>query len=75
MSDSRTSDIEISSFAAPTAEDIARLGRLPEAERRAVVAREIGKGIESGISDLTMEEIWAEAVQRARTKPSGPDTL
>jgi len=73
MTESKTPEIEISSFAAPTREDIDRLNRLPEAEREAVVAREIQKGIDSGVSEMTMEDIWAEAVRRVAAKTPGPD--
>lgn len=68
-------DIEISSFAAPTTEDIARLERLTDAQRRAVVAREIRKGIESGASKLTMEDIWAEALRQMVAKSRGSNAL
>ena len=67
--------LEISSFAAPTAEDIARLERLSDSERSAVIAREIRKGIESGISETTMADIWAEALRRTTAKAQGTDAL
>ena len=41
MTDAETPEIEISSFSAPSAADIARFERLSEARRKAVIAREI----------------------------------
>ena len=64
-------EIEISSFAAPTAEDVALLERLTESECKDLIAREIRKGIESGISETTMADIWAEALRRTTAKAQG----
>ncbi len=73
--DAETPEIEISSFSAPSAADIARLERLSEGRRKAVMAREIRKGIEGGISQMTMDGAWAEAMGRATARAEGPDDL
>lgn len=54
----------ISSFAAPTEADLAYFESLPESERRALLRTEIDKGITSGVSKLSFDEIVADA--RAR---------
>ncbi len=75
MSKPETPEIEISSFAAPTREDIAQLAGLSEAQRRALIEREIQKGIDSGISEMTMQDIWREALRRVKAKAHAPDAL
>jgi hypothetical protein len=52
-------NIKVSSRPAPTAEDIA------EPQHAALIHREIRKGIDSGVSDNTIGDIWAEALRRA----------
>jgi hypothetical protein len=52
---------KISSFAAPTEEDIAYFESLPAAQQRALVRAEIDKGIASGLSDRSFDEIVAAA--------------
>ena len=75
MGRSEHKDIEISSFAAPTADDIALLESLSDSQRKAVIAREIRKGIDSGLSEMTMEDIWAEALNRVMAKAVGTNGL
>jgi hypothetical protein len=52
---------KISSFAAPTEDDLAYFESLPAAEQRALLRAEIDKGIASDLSTRTFEEIVAEA--------------
>lgn len=52
---------KISSFAAPTEDDLAYFESLPESERRALLRAEIDKGVASGLSERTFDEIVAEA--------------
>lgn len=68
-------DIDITSFAAPTAEDITRFESLTDAQRRALIDREIQKGLDSGLSNRSMEDIWAEARRRLEAKAHEPDAL
>ena len=52
---------KISSFAAPTEEDIAYFESLSTAEQRALLRAEIDKGLASGLSDRNFDEIVADA--------------
>jgi hypothetical protein len=52
---------KISSYAAPTEDDLAYFESLPEGERRALLRAEIEKGIASGLSHRTFQEIVADA--------------
>ncbi len=65
----------VTSFAAPTPEDIAGFGRLTEAERNALIDQAIQEGIDSGISAATMNEIWAAASRRVKDKVRKSDAL
>lgn len=57
---------KISSFAAPTEDDLAYFESLSENEKRALLRAEIDKGIASGLSERTFDEIVAEArIKRA----------
>lgn len=51
----------ISSFAAPTEEDLAYFESLPAAEQRALLRAEIDKGLASDLSDRSFDEIVADA--------------
>lgn len=55
----------ISSLAAPTAEDAAKLAALTPAQRRAVLAEALEAGRTSGISTRSAEDILAAAKARA----------
>lgn len=55
---------KISSFAAPTEEYLAYFESLPPGEQRALLQAELEKGVASGLSSKTFDEIIAEA--RAR---------
>lgn len=68
-------DVDIGSFAAPTPQDIARFEALSGAERKALIDRELQKGVESGVSEMTLEDIWAEARRRVQAKAREPDVL
>ena len=58
--------VNISSWAAPSEEDLAVLESLSDSEFSALLRLEIQKGIDSGISEATMTDIWQEARRRAR---------
>lgn len=62
-------DVKISSFAAPTEDDIAVWNALSDDEKRAMLDHEIEKGAASGISDKSMDDIWHEALKRAGQVP------
>lgn len=61
--------IRISSFAAPSDEDLALLASLSDDEKAALLRREVLKGSRSGWSGRTMEEIWQEALRRSGRAP------
>jgi hypothetical protein len=68
MADQRTIAPKISSFAAPTAEDIAIFDSLTPEEKRALLREEIDKGFSSGLSDRSVDQIVAAARAKARAR-------
>jgi hypothetical protein len=52
---------KISSFAAPTEDDLAYFESLSPNERRALLRAELDKGVASGLSSKTFDEIIADA--------------
>jgi hypothetical protein len=52
---------QISSFAAPTEDDLAYFESLSPSEQRALLRAELDKGFGSGLSSKTFDEIVAEA--------------
>lgn len=71
MTDQRTVARKISSFAAPTDEEIAWFERLPPAQQRALLRAEIDKGFTDGVSDRTVDEIIAAARAKAAARRAG----
>jgi len=67
--------IQISSWAAPTRQDMAILESLTDRQYQALLKREIQKGFESGVSVRTMDDVWNEAVRRAKAAACAPDAL
>jgi hypothetical protein len=68
MADQRTTSRRISSFAAPTDDEMAWFESLPLAEQQALLRAEIEKGFD-GLSERTVDEIIAKA--RARRVGDG----
>jgi len=68
MADQHTNSRKISSFAAPTDEELAWFESLSPEEQRALLRAEIDKGFE-GLSDRSFDEIIAKA--RARCAGNG----
>ena len=64
---------DISSFAAPSEEDLRRFRALPESEQRALLEAQIAKGRASGTTVKTIEELWGLA--RRRAKEAAEDAL
>jgi hypothetical protein len=62
---------KISSFAAPTEEDLAYFESLPPDERLALLKAELEKGAASGLSDRTFEEIVADARSKFEARRHG----
>ena len=58
-------DMSISSFAAPTEQDIAVFDALSDDEKRALLHSQLDLAKASGISDRTVDDIWQEALKRA----------
>lgn len=52
---------KISSFVTPTEDDVAYFQSLPPAEQRDLLRAELEKGLASGLSDKTFDEVIAEA--------------
>ena len=69
MSQTVLPDVKISSFAAPTDDDIAVWETLTDDEKRALLHHELDLAKASGISDKTMDDIWHEALRRAGQVP------
>jgi hypothetical protein len=69
MSNSTTlDDIHISSFAAPTAQDLAVFDSLSPAQQRALVEREIEKGFQGepvALTETLSDELFQQAMKRA----------
>jgi hypothetical protein len=62
---------KISSFTSPTEEDIAYFESLPAAEQRALLRAEIEKGLTSGLSDRSYDEIVADARSKFEARRHG----
>lgn len=60
----RIDHIKISSLAAPSPEDVAVLQSLSDEQYRALLSREIDKGLRSGVSTAGIEDIWQRAMRR-----------
>jgi hypothetical protein len=68
MADQRTVARKISSFVNPTDEDIAVLESLSSEQRLELLRAEIEKGVASGVSNRTMDQILAAARAKARAR-------
>lgn len=55
-------------LSSPAAHDIALEWLADARKRREWLDRELQKGLDSGISDRTFDQIWDEAVERARSR-------
>lgn len=69
MAQETAPNVQISSFAVPTDADIAVFNALSDEEKRAVLLAEIEKGRASGLSERSMDDLWAEALKRAGQLP------
>jgi hypothetical protein len=68
MADQKTAEPRISSFVNPTEEDIATFESLSADQRLALLRRELDKGVASGVSKRTVDEIVAAARAKARAR-------
>lgn len=68
MADQGTVARKISSFVNPTEEDIAVLESLSSEQRLELLRAEIEKGVASGVSNRTMDQILAAARAKARAR-------
>jgi hypothetical protein len=68
MADQRTVARKISSFVNPTDEDIAVLESLSSEQPLELLRAEIEKGVASGVSNRTMDQILAAARAKARAR-------
>lgn len=66
MTNQKTAARSISSFVNPTEEDIAVLESLTAEQRLKLLRAEIEKGMASGVSSRTLDEILAAARVKAR---------
>jgi hypothetical protein len=62
---------KISSFTAPTEEDLAYFESLPAAEQRALLRAEIDKAFVSGLSDRSFDEIVADTRSKFEARRHG----
>lgn len=69
MSQTVVPDIKISSFAAPTDEDIAAWQTLTDDEKRALLYHQLDLARASGGSDKTMADIRSEALRQLGQLP------
>jgi len=65
--------ITVTSLAAPTPEDFAKLRALTKKERKALLSEAIEHGVNSGISRKSVDEIWESARQKAKTTQENKD--
>jgi hypothetical protein len=61
MTEQKAAARKISSFVTPTEDDVAYFDSLSESEQRTLLRAELDRGIASGLSNKTFEEILAEA--------------
>ena len=65
--------ITVTSLAAPTPEDLVKLRELSKKERNTLLSEAIERGVNSGISTKTVDEIWDSARQKAKTIQENKD--
>ncbi len=68
MADPKTAARKVSSFVNPTDEDIATFESLSDSQRLALLQQELDKGIASGLSKRTFDEILSAARAKARAR-------
>jgi hypothetical protein len=68
MTDQRAIARRISSFAAPTEEEITLFESLAPAQQLALLRAEIDKGFTSDVSDRSLDQIIADARARAQAR-------
>lgn len=64
--------ITLTSIATPTAEDMAKVEALSDADRKALVAEAVEIGRNSPISDATVDDVWDSALEKARNMTVKP---
>lgn len=64
--------ITLTSLAAPTAEDMAKVNQLSAGDREALAREAIERGRNSPISSATVDDVWNEALAEARTITDKP---
>ena len=65
--------ITITSLAAPTQEDVAKIRALSSEDRRTMLNEALERGEQSGLSSKSIEDIWEEAKQQAKATKQKPD--
>ncbi len=75
MARATIADIKISSWAAPTAEDMAILESLSEDQYRELLRTEIQEGFASGVTTHTKDDVWAEVQRRIKAKSGTLDAV
>jgi len=58
--------ISVTSLAAPTPQDLAKLRALSREERSALLSEAIERGENSGISSKSVDDIWDSALLKAK---------
>jgi hypothetical protein len=67
--------MDVQPLAPPAPQDIAQFERLSDAQRRAMITREIQNSTKSAISQMTMEDICSEAMCKVSAQAHGPEAL
>lgn len=69
MTEITAADIELSSLANPSEDDLARFHALSDAEKRGLLLTEIEKGRDAAESPRSIDALWREALKRAGQLP------
>ena len=64
--------ITLTSLAAPTAGDMAKVRELSDDDRKALAQEALERGRNSPISDATVDDVWNDALAEARTITDKP---
>lgn len=64
--------ITLTSLAAPTAEDMAKVNQLSDDDRKALAEEALERGRTSPISNATVDDIWNDALAEAQTITDKP---
>lgn len=64
--------ISLTSLASPTSDDLAKIRQLSDADRNALITEALDRGRSSPLSDATVDDVWNDAIEEARTITGKP---